>query len=1054
MVPISQSGSAAGFSPDGQHLALPITEQTGMAPGGTVTVFAKGFQVWHARTGTVVSLKYVPNIEDQHELSPNGRKVLVRRPGKSADMNLKEIVEVYDAESGNLLGSPINHQDQETNGVLSSDSHRLLTWGGTEARVWDAATGQAITPILPHGNLVLAAALFRDDPRFVTAGADGLVRVWAPQDVPAARVRPGGYVRGFRLSPDGDRVLVSSISPEKALGGTPATGSQRLWDVIRGQPLIPPVVNRTASRLGTFADEGRVLLTWDDHTVQLWDTETGRPLHPRIESAQQVGFAALSARGRRLAVREDRLDKDGTWLESWARVWDGSTGMPATKPFAKVGRGAEIYSALELSPDGERLLLFTRSQGVSHLQLWSPETLQPLTPMIASSSHAFSADGRHLLTVLDGMPDQVWDVKNGALLKDPAPGRFPVAGASGRVVVTRTGREAQVCDATTGQPLAPPLQPRHGVRYAGLVADGRFAVTLSHPTWGTHYSCQVSPRVSLPEKLTISELRLWDPGTSEQLTPALPVTSGLILQWGKAADDVQVTRDGRKLVFCSDLITCDVWELPQDRRSVEELVALAQALSGRRVDDSGGTPPLTPKEWLALRTRYPESSSVPFDVVRWYDHQAELAEHAGDWRTVHEHLDHVIAAEPGIWMHYRRRGRADANLNDWGAGIRDNTRAIELGANIWNVWHNRGNAHLALGHFKEAGDDMEKAASIEGVWLTTRFMLVEARALQGDAAGYRRACAALLSDFGTYSPSNVVWNCCLAPDGVAEGDVLIRLAEQDRSTLAGRDLRMGQNAESLAAARTALGAALYRTGKYKEAITVLTENKDVHGAYDGLFLAMAYHHLGQKERAEKYLNESLDWIDQYAGDSQKGPLYTRGAAWNRRQQLRLLGEETAGQVWGPTASAKLAMVLAEKEHARSPEDANACNTLAWHLVTGPEALRDPARALPLAEKAVRLRSREWIYHNTLGVTLYRLGRYKEAVAALESSLQHQEKQLAAFDLYFLAMCHHRLGEEDKANEEYGRAVQAHDENAKVLGAGYRAELEAFRKEAESLLKKP
>jgi Tfp pilus assembly protein PilF len=117
-------------------------------------------------------------------------------------------------------------------------------------------------------------------------------------------------------------------------------------------------------------------------------------------------------------------------------------------------------------------------------------------------------------------------------------------------------------------------------------------------------------------------------------------------------------------------------------------------------------------------------------------------------------------------------------------------------------------------------------------------------------------------------------------------------------------------------------------------------------------------------------------------------------------------------------------------------------------------VRDPARALPLAEKAVKLRPREWGYHNTLGVTLDRLGRYKDSVTPLETSLKHQHKPLAAFDLYFLARCRHRLGDEGKAKEAYERAVQAQEQNAKALGPGHRAERQAFRLEAEALWKKP
>jgi serine/threonine protein kinase/WD40 repeat protein/Flp pilus assembly protein TadD len=1024
------------FSPDGQHLALAVTGLRPDPGGGTMSSFPLGTHLWHARGGRLVPLKCQLQSSDEHEFSADGHKLLVNHASRHMGYTLKESVEVYDADRGDLLAGPIVHLDQKTRGAFSPDSKRLLTWGGSEARVWDAASGQPLTDVLPHQDFVLDAAFLRDHPGFVTAGADGFVRIWGPSPVylPTARVRPGGHVYGSRLSRDGTRLLVASANPAQSGALT-----QRLWDVTRGRPLTPPQELRFAQWMGDFAGDGRVLLTWAERSVQLWEAATGRPLHRRIEPADKVCWLAVSPGGRRLAVTEIR--QDGKVNEKWVRVWDGNTGKPVTEAFAKCPAGTSL--SCQFSPGGRRLLVVSGTP--RHAQLWAPDNAQALTPPIPCSEFAFSADGRRLMTTADGKSGKTWDVETGAFLADCDAARFQAERAQGRMILTREGREAQLSDATTGRPLAPPMKPRRGVAYAGLLADGRFAVTLGHPTWRSY-----GRTMGL---LARCDLRLWDATTGESVLPSVPIN---FVSFGvpPSATAVQMTPDGRKLVFCSDTVTCDVWDLPREQRPVEELVALAQALSGRRVDDAGGTPPLGPDEWLALRARYPETGAAPFDPLRWYDEQAEKAETVADWQTARDYLDRLIAVQPDVWLHYRRRGRADGNLNDWAAGLRDNTRAIELGANVWNVWHNRGIAHLALGHFKEAGDDLEKAAGMEGVWPLTWFNLAEARAFQGDAAGYRRACTGLLRNFGRYSLSNVVWNCCLAPGGAADGNVLIRLAEQDRSTAAEQDRPKGQNAEGLAGARTALGAALYRADKYQEAITVLTENKDVHGAYDGLFLAMAHHRLGQKRRAEKYLNESLDWIDRYADDSQKGPFFTRGAAWNRRQQLRRLGDEAAGLIWGPAASARVALRLAEKAHARNPDDANACNNLAWNLAAGPEALRDPARALPLAEKAVKLRPGDWGYHNTLGVTLYRLGRYKDAVAALETSLQHQEKQFTAFDLYFLAMCHHRLGEEGRAKEEYKRAVQAQEQNAQALNSDNRAELQAFRLEAEALLKKP
>jgi tetratricopeptide (TPR) repeat protein len=135
-----------------------------------------------------------------------------------------------------------------------------------------------------------------------------------------------------------------------------------------------------------------------------------------------------------------------------------------------------------------------------------------------------------------------------------------------------------------------------------------------------------------------------------------------------------------------------------------------------------------------------------------------------------------------------------------------------------------------------------------------------------------------------------------------------------------------------------------------------------------------------------------------------------------------------------------------------PEDPSAANNLAWRLVTGPEHLRDPVQALALAEKAVRLTPQQWMYHNTLGVVLYRLGRYAEAVKPLSASLAHAAAESAAYDLYFLAMCHHRLGDAAKAKDCFDRAVRWQPK-AK-LSSEQVEELNAFRAEAAALLGAP
>src|SRR5262249_2059470 len=135
----------------------------------------------------------------------------------------------------------------------------------------------------------------------------------------------------------------------------------------------------------------------------------------------------------------------------------------------------------------------------------------------------------------------------------------------------------------------------------------------------------------------------------------------------------------------------------------------------------------------------------------------------------------------------------------------------------------------------------------------------------------------------------------------------------------------------------------------------------------------------------------------------------------------------------------------------TPRDPTGLNNLAWRLVTGPEAERDPARALQLIQDALKQQPKNALFLNTLGVVQYRNGRYTAAVAALEKNLSAGKGEFAAFDLFFLAMCHAKLGAPARARDCFDRAVKWW-EGKKGLSAQHVAELTAFRAEAAAVLK--
>jgi serine/threonine protein kinase/WD40 repeat protein len=134
-----------------------------------------------------------------------------------------------------------------------------------------------------------------------------------------------------------------------------------------------------------------------------------------------------------------------------------------------------------------------------------------------------------------------------------------------------------------------------------------------------------------------------------------------------------------------------------------------------------------------------------------------------------------------------------------------------------------------------------------------------------------------------------------------------------------------------------------------------------------------------------------------------------------------------------------------------PQSALALNNLAWLMLTGPHELRDLKEGLKAARKAVELDSQKWIYHNTLGVALYRNEQYLEAIPALETSLKESKSRWDAFDLFFLAMCHHRLGEAAKAKDCRDRAVRWFQEHRAKLPLEWAEELAVFQDEADAVL---
>jgi eukaryotic-like serine/threonine-protein kinase len=188
----------------------------------------------------------------------------------------------------------------------------------------------------------------------------------------------------------------------------------------------------------------------------------------------------------------------------------------------------------------------------------------------------------------------------------------------------------------------------------------------------------------------------------------------------------------------------------------------------------------------------------------------------------------------------------------------------------------------------------------------------------------------------------------------------------------------------------------------------------------------------QLDRVEEMMTEVNGLLQHYPDDPQ---LYYQ----------RALGEAYRKDYVAAVADLEIAL-------RKGPSHDQALNNLAWILVTGPLETRDPDRALGLAQRAVRLAPTKATYQNTLSVCLYRLGRYREALSALDKSQLYGRGQFDGYDFYVMAMCLAKLDENDKCRQCLSRARDWQKNTRLTPHEAF--ELERFRTEAEELVGEP
>jgi Flp pilus assembly protein TadD len=335
--------------------------------------------------------------------------------------------------------------------------------------------------------------------------------------------------------------------------------------------------------------------------------------------------------------------------------------------------------------------------------------------------------------------------------------------------------------------------------------------------------------------------RVWDAATGQAVSPPLRHRD---LVW-----NARFSPDGRRVVTSSFDETARVWDLPYDGRPVEDLMRLGHLLTGHRIDTNGGLEPIDTatfrRAWETLRSKYPEEFVCSLEeVVAWHRREAEHCEEKGQWSDAARHLDLVVGADPGCWSDHFSRSSAYAELGNWEKASAGYLKVIELGPPDEWVWNFLALAQLGA----------------------------------GDTDGYRKACASLLDQCAETGYANTMaWTCVLGADAVADLSRPVQLAEQ--AVAAGHFTGL-----------STLGAALYRAGRFGEAVEKLNQSVETQGRMgplDWLFLAMAHHRLGNTDEARHWLDRARQRLDQNLDSGTFGS----EPNWRERLERQLLRRE-------------------------------------------------------------------------------------------------------------------------------------------------------------------
>lgn len=463
------------FSPDGQRLATASWDQTArvwtaatgepvgepmrhqsavqtacFSPDGkkVVTGCALGkVQVWEAETGkatgTVIEQQDVGVIR----YSPNGKIILTA----SGDGHSGR----WDAETGELLGWPMRHRDIVEVAKFGADAREIMTvaFFSKTAQLWRYRNTRSVVQRIGRGESVLLDARFSSDSKLVATASVDTARVWEAVTGRAAGPPLPHKCANVHFMPGGEVLATAS-----RIGET--EGKVAFWNFRTGQPVGQSIALPGEVSTCAFSPDGKLVLTITSNAkgnrqAQVWDVVTGKVIAAPSGIAPFHDFASFSSDSQRfvapssyesaavwdavsgalvssimnkrnLSILADKymvsdavFSPDGKWVavaggDSVATVYDIAAGLRVGKPMMLDGCADKV----RFDPLGSRLLTKANT-----LRVWSINTGEPVSETMGKPGISLSAEfdptGRWVVGAsTDDGTGRIWDAETGKELWD------------------------------------------------------------------------------------------------------------------------------------------------------------------------------------------------------------------------------------------------------------------------------------------------------------------------------------------------------------------------------------------------------------------------------------------------------------------------------------------------------------------------------------------------------------------------------------------------------------------------------------------------------------